>query len=253
MKLRFTLIFLLFGKLFYTQNISTDRPSNTDNSSTLNKGIFQVETGILKSNLYNLEPREVNYTLPTMLLRYGLSSKVEVRLLEEYNFLRLVSDTLHLNNPITGINSIQIGTKVQLFKKNESPFELSFLTHFNLPKFSKSAKSLENTTKLLASYKFNNSLSLGTSLFYGNDYLNNGNHNYNYSLILSKSIKTKFSIFLETYGTKTHSTKFLHSIDTGLAYLIKENFQLDFYFGSGLNHNVIFGSFGLSWYLKQKS
>ena len=253
MKLNFLILSLLLVKLFHSQNISTDRPSNTDNSSTLNQGIFQVESGIINSSPYNLNSRQINYTLPTILLRYGLSNKVELRLLEEYNFFRLVTDSLLLYNPIPGVNSIHVGTKIQLFKKEHSSFELAFLTHFSLPNFSKPTQSLENTSKLLASYKFNNSLSLGSSLFYGNDYLNNGNVNINYSLILSKSIKTKLSIFLEFYGTKNQNINTQHSIDAGLAYLIKENLQLDFYFGSGINHNMIFGSLGCSWCLNKKS
>jgi hypothetical protein len=251
MKHWLVLIFSSFVHLLYSQNISTDRPSNTDNSSTLEKNLLQFETGVLKSHLYQINPREVSYTLPTFQLRYGLSKKIEIRVLEEFGFTRLIPDTFGIIEQTPGLNSIQVGTKIQIFKKKISAFEFALLSQFVLPKFTNQTLTLQNTTKLLGSYRINNDLNLGFSIGYANDYAIKTNSKLTYSLLLGKNIASKAAIFFECYGNELNN-KFFHNCDTGIAYLIKDNVQIDFYFGTGINHAMFFSSLGLSWYLKPK-
>ena len=116
-KLRILIVSISFFNSFYSQNISTDRPSNTDNSSTLNRNLLQLETGVLKSNLFQTNPKEINYTIPTVLLRYGLSENIEIRVLEEFGFSKFVPDTFGIVQQTKGINSFEVGTKLQIFKK----------------------------------------------------------------------------------------------------------------------------------------
>lgn len=250
-KLKLFIILLSCFKTFYSQKISTDRPSNTDNSSTLFKNLLQIETGILKSNLFKTNPREINYTTPTFLLRYGLTKNIEIRLLEEFGFSQFIPDTFGIIEQSLGLNSFQLGTKIQIFKKESSPFEFALLTQFVIPKLTNENTSMINTSKLLGSYKIKNNLNLGFSIGYNNNFSIKNEGLLAYSLLLGNNIGSKTAIFFELYGNES-TTKFFHNFDSGISYLIKENIQVDFFVGTGLNHAMFFSSLGFSWYLKQK-
>ncbi len=251
MKLRLILIFTFFGNLLFSQNISTDRPSNTDNSSTLKKGFLQFETGVSKSSLYKENPREISFTIPTFQLRYGLGKNIELRILEEYGLTKFIPESFGTTEQNYGLNSIHVGTKIQILKKESSPIEFALLTQFLIPKFSNQIPELKNTTKLIGSYSLKRGLSFGFTFGYTNNYAINDNGVIAYSLLINKAIGSKTSFFLECYGLKEEINKTFINTDAGIAYLIKENIQVDFYFGTGINNSMIFGSLGFSWYLKR--
>jgi len=250
-KLRLLIILLICFNTFYSQNISTDRPSNTDNSSTLIKNLLQIETGILKSNLFKTNPREINYTTPTFLLRYGLTKNIEIRILEEFGFSQFIPDTFGIIEQTKGINSFQLGSKIQIFKNETSPFEFALLTQFVIPKLTNEYVSMINTTKLLGSYSIKNNLNLGFSVGYNNNFSIKNEALLAYSLLLGNNIGSKTAIFFELYGNDSRN-KFFQNCDAGIAYLIKENLQIDFFIGTGINHAMFFSALGFSWYLKQK-
>ena len=237
--------------LTFSQKISTDRPSNTDNSSTLIKNLLQIESGVLKSNLFKTNPREINYTTPTLQLRYGLTKNIEIRILEEFGFSQFVPDTFGIIEQTLGLNSFQLGTKIQIFKKESSPFEFALLTQFVIPKLTNENTSLINTTKLLGSYKIKNNLNLGFSFGYNNNFSIKNNGLLAYSLLVGNNIGSKTAVFFELYGNDSRN-KFFQNCDAGIAYLIKENLQIDFFIGTGINHAMFFSALGFSWYLKQK-
>ena len=250
-KLRLFFILISCVNTLFSQKISTDRPSNTDNSSTLIKNLLQIESGVLKSNLFKTNPREINYTTPTLQLRYGLTKNIEIRILEEFGFSQFVPDTFGIIEQTLGLNSFQLGTKIQIFKKESSPFEFALLTQFVIPKLTNENTSLINTTKLLGSYKIKNNLNLGFSFGYNNNFSIKNNGLLAYSLLVGNNIGSKTAVFFELYGNDSRN-KFFQNCDAGIAYLIKENLQIDFFIGTGINHAMFFSALGFSWYLKQK-
>ena len=70
-KYKFTAIILFFGYVVSAQTIVTDRPDQTESSSTIGKGELQIESGILfgtaKDDLFS----EELLLAPTVLWRYG--------------------------------------------------------------------------------------------------------------------------------------------------------------------------------------
>ena len=91
MKIRFTYISLLLstGVIFAQDDIKssksltplvTDRPDATEASSTVGKGVFQIESGGLYESFEENSIQLENYTYNTTLLRYGLLDNVELRL-----------------------------------------------------------------------------------------------------------------------------------------------------------------------------
>ena len=117
MKKKYLLILTyLFTLTAFSQSINTDRPDQTEGSSTINKGTFQIETGILLSEDDNTN--EKSLFLPSTLLRFGITDNIELRIFQE------IEHKIYHSNTITGFNDLQLGLKLQLFKKENSGIQL---------------------------------------------------------------------------------------------------------------------------------
>jgi hypothetical protein len=62
------------------EKVETDRPDQTESPSIVPKGWLQFETDLSREQYSD----DVLYTLPTLLSRYGLLKKLELRLITEY-------------------------------------------------------------------------------------------------------------------------------------------------------------------------
>ncbi|MEJ2113997.1 MAG: hypothetical protein P8X62_10030 [Flavobacteriaceae bacterium] len=77
-------IVLLFFTIYYnlnSQSIITDRPDQTESSSTIEKGSLQIETGILVGFTNNNDFSEEQLLAPTTLFRCGISKGFEISLI----------------------------------------------------------------------------------------------------------------------------------------------------------------------------
>ena len=113
----------------YSQTIITDRPDQTESSSTVPKGSFQIETGLsleyVKSDGINYQ----NWYGPSNLFRVGLTDFIE---------LRVVTSLVNLKNigkeySTTGISDLEVGGKVKLYTTKNGRFILGFLSHLVIP------------------------------------------------------------------------------------------------------------------------
>lgn len=74
-----------------------------------------------------------------------------------------------------------------------------------------------------------------------------GLSSFTYSTALGFSISKKLGGYIEPFGA-FHEGGFYESFfDTGLTYLIRDNFQLDVSYGFGLNNDMHYFSTGFSW------
>jgi len=62
-----------------SQPLVTDRPDATEASSTVGKGILQIETGGLYESYEDNAVQSENYTFNTTLVRYGILENLELR------------------------------------------------------------------------------------------------------------------------------------------------------------------------------
>ena len=104
-----TLLFLFITLISFSQNIITDRPDQTESSSTVSFKSLQIEMGILLLRSNGIQSN----AYPSVLWRYGVSEKFEVRLLTQFE----TNKTLNSSLKNGGISDLQIGAKIQLFKK----------------------------------------------------------------------------------------------------------------------------------------
>jgi len=116
----FVFLFILFSKVLFSQDIITDRPDQTESAVVVGEKKIQIESGILNQQETDGERR---LSAPINLFRYGISKKVELRLNLEH------SEEINY-----GIESIEIGSKINLNKNQNSLTKVGFLSHLLLPK-----------------------------------------------------------------------------------------------------------------------
>jgi len=235
-----TLILVLsLGQL--KAQIVTDRPDQTESSSTVGKGNLQIEAGLLIGSEGD-EPLSTRQILaPTTLFRYGITKGIELRFMGQLESLKLQDQVFW------GISDIEFGAKFQVFQKEGSRSEVAFLTHLVLPTgpAELTNDAFGTINKLAISHEINEYMGLGYNL--GFNYLGSGKGDLTYSLVLGVGLGEKMSIYAEPYGEYVNLDNFLHNFDAGLTYLVEENLQLDVSFGLGLNHRMNYVSVGCCW------
>lgn len=244
-KLKYLIIIALFVINYsaFSQELITDRPDQTESSSTVTKGSLQIESGLLLgfSESNSISHREIS--APTTLFRLGLTEGIEIRVSNQYENIKNQTT----KEEISGISDLELGTKIQILKQEGLNIEIAFLSHALIPTGSKNLTNdkFGSINKLAVSHSINEDVGIGYNIGY--NYFGRGDGDLTYSLALGFAISSKAGIYIETYGDyiefKNHESNF----DAGLTYLIKDNLQLDFSFGSGVNHTMNYIAVGFSW------
>ena len=99
---------MLFISDYAFAQISTDRPDQTESSSTIPSGSIQIETGILLDEIGSCSEKELY--IPNTLFRIGLTEKIELRILNQ------IIHKINTGQSNSGINDIEFGAKIQLLK-----------------------------------------------------------------------------------------------------------------------------------------
>ena len=99
--------------------------------------------------------------------------------------------------------------------------------------------------KLLISHSITETIGIGYNLGY--NYYGIGDGDANYSLAIGIVITDKVSLYAEPYGEFVEFEEHISNFDAGVTYLLKDNFQLDYSFGLGLNNDMNYMSIGFSW------
>lgn len=138
-KLILSLIFIIGSLAASAQGIITDRPDQTESSSTVALGSFQIESGLL----YRISEYDRQILAPTTLFRYGLTKGIEIRVTNQFesmkNYISFDKEVDYEKTDLYswGLNDIEVGAKIQLFKKEDVNTEVAFLTHLVIPTGSK--------------------------------------------------------------------------------------------------------------------
>ena len=202
---------------------------------------MQIETGVLlgyEGDQINTSEQQL---LPTTLFRYGLIDKVELRILSQFENNKSCSDC----PSIRGISDIEIGAKIKLYQGNG--INVAFLSHVIVPTGSHDLSLHDNGSinKLALEHDLTDNISIGYNAGY--DYFGEGNGDLTYSVAIGVGINDKVGIYIEPYGAFNDLDKYESNFDAGFTYSLKKHTQLDFSFGTGLNHDMNYISLGASF------
>lgn len=234
-----TFIFLVTLNAF-SQEIVTDRPDQTESSVTVATGNLQIESGVSIAN----EGRVTSTFLPSTLLRYGIFEGVELRFVFQNESTEISLDGG--NRKYQGFSDLEIGTKIQILKKENVNTEIAFLSHLIIPS-AKTGITTDNfgvINKLSVSHSLSDIVGIGYNIGYD---LVEKQSALTYSVALGISFSDKVGFYVEPYGSWAEQNDFESNFDLGITYLVRPNLQLDVSYGTGINNDMNYLSAGFSW------
>jgi hypothetical protein len=246
MKNTLLLLLLMLASVhaFAQDPIETDRPSETDATATVPKKHFQMENGFTHEQTAD-DAREL--TLPQSLFKYGLTDKLELRLITE------VANVKETDTTTSGLKPVTIGFKTNLWAEKGLLPETSIIVQAALPQLA--SKDFESVhvapeVRLL----FMNTLSDNIDLSYNlaSEWVGEtGIPTYQYTVSPNFKLTNHINAFIEEYAFFPQHDKPDHWADAGLMFLITNNLQLDISGGyelTGHNHyHGYFESIGVSF------
>lgn len=222
----------------------TDRPDMTESAVSLAPGLMQVETGFHFEN-DKVGEFETNYrNLNTSLIRYGLIDGLEFRFGFGYASFSFPGTTEQ------GFEPLSFGFKYELSRQSGILPEMAVLNTF-VPDFSGSSEFRPGAWggEFLgaAAWAFE-SLDLGANIGVAFEDNTRGAL-FPYSTAVGFSLVNSLGGFVELFGVLAESESPAHSGNLGLTFLVNPDFQLDAYYGFGLNERAVDWSagVGLSW------
>jgi hypothetical protein len=236
------MLLFMIGKL-QGQTTFLNRPSKTESTTVLGKGVFQIESTYEIELTGDSDEREKEILFPGFLLSYGLGWGVELRFSSQYETYR--DKFLSVN----GFTDIDIGAKIKLLKGNDKKNEVALISHFFIPTGSNgiSNERLGNETLVLVWHELTEKLGIEYNIGYSNFEIDSEKGNFVYSFVSDYEINDKLGVFIETYGELTEFEELEASFDLGLAYQFTDNLEFELAAGTGINHKMFFTLIGLSW------
>jgi hypothetical protein len=248
LKSLFFFVSLFFSSVLFAQGkplVNPDRPDQTDAAYTIEKRYLQVENGLFLHH----DEESKTYGIANILLRLGVIKNFELRLGG-----LLVNEKKKLVHANTGIQSAELGFKINVFKQKGILPATSFGSSSTLPfLFSAPFKTglIQNTTKFL----FSNDLSTTTQLGYNVGIITVKHEApvWFYTISLSKGLNEKLGCFIEGYSFFQSATKPDFNFDGGFSYSLSDFFVMDIAAGfSASNSQTYFITAGISYLLPGK-
>lgn len=234
----------------------TDRPDATEASSTVGRGILQIETGGFYDSFKENNIQSENYTFNTTLVRYGILDNIELRL--GWNLVEGITkiDGVKLDNVMSGFSPLLLGVKIDITEEKEGLPEIAFIGHI-FPLFSASKDYRPETTAVDFRFSLSHTLSENSSLGYnlGAEWGNDSSEAAGvYTIAYGYGITNKFGFYIELYGDLPEDSSANHYWDAGFTYLVNNDLQLDTYFGTSITEgqDILLG-LGASYRFRKKN
>lgn len=222
----------------------TDRPDQTESSSTVPVGSVQVEAGWLREEI---DDEVTSESAPGVLLRIGLTEELELR----------VGWAGWVEAGIDGSGDAELGLKWHLWRAQGNRPDAALLVGTSVPVGSAAVTS--DAWDPAFRFAFEHELSSTVGLAYNVGYAwetteENGRRSREGAAIwtaaLGFGLSDEVGAFIELFGALPDGGS-ESSIDGGLTWLVRPNLQVDLYAGVGLSSTApdSFVGLGFSWRL----
>lgn len=233
MKIKILLFILVTTAKINAQSepLEADRPDQTETPSIVPKGMFQVESGF---SYEKLATENAVFALPSTLWKYGISQKIELRLITEWVFEQTE------NQKQNGFLPVAIGCKVNLLKENGWLPKTSLITHISLKNIASSNYKFDYYVpdfRFTMQRQLSEKVSLGCNLGATWDGFSNQSTGI-YTLTTGYSITEKVGAYVEVFGFAPQNETAYHNFDGGFTYLINDNFMVDLSSGLGITQSA---------------
>ncbi len=239
---KFIMLLILAGSVSAqeVEDIVTDRPDQTESAVTVPRGFFQFELGASIEHVTSFNSpigkyRLYSHSYPSLLIRYGVTKSIELRLASEYQQEEL-SNPADPEPNITGFSPLTIGSKIQLFTEKGTRPDAAFIFHLNIPFDTDGpfqSRYIGTDFRFAVAHSLSERFSLSYNL--GGEWSGDSPQATGiYTLTLGMSLSNKISAFAESYGFLTQGEAPDHRLDGGFTYLITKNVQADISGGIGI-------------------
>lgn len=240
-----------------TGRMETDRPDQTESTVITRKNYLQIEFGFNYEKAFGL----TNYVHPTILSKYGLSKKFELRLITEFGSVENPSIPQIADKYSSGLFPVQIGGKLALVKEKGLLPEISFLFHVAPDKL---ASKKFHTSYWAPNFRFSMQHTLSENIGLGYNIGaewdgESGTPYWIYTIAPGFNIGKNWYAYIELFGAVKNGEKPQHAADAGIACYLSDNSKIDLSGGVGLSketfdHYIAIGySFRLNTKGKSKS
>ena len=249
-------VLFLFPVFAAAQNeeMETDRPSESFTPTIVSKKHLQAEVGFRKEHDTDEGRRSNDYLYPSALLKYGVSKKLELRMLIEEEADYDYAPEKH--KTAAGLEPVKIGVKYNLFDEKGAIPKTSVIVRADIPKLA-SPDFKGDFVAPLFRLAMENSLTKKLSLVYniGEEWEEDNVHGeLFYSISPQLEITDKFKAFAEVFGDLSKQQTAKNTFDAGLLYQVTPNLQFDIFGGVALSANAPdnFIEAGISFRLPRK-
>lgn len=229
MKFRTVIALILIFTSGFSQEITgiqTDRPDQTECPFIVPKKHFQVESGFVYESISNLEK---SFAYPSVLWKYGVNDKFELRVITELVHNRDTSIKL------TGISPVQIGFKTKLLEERGWIPTTSFIVHAAIPRVA--SRGLQSSYFAPNfRFTFNHTLGERFSLGYNLGAEWDGEKPdaiFIYTLTSGFKLAQRWNTYIEVFGFMRPGIQD-HHVDGGFTFLPYPHMQFDLSAGFGL-------------------
>lgn len=246
--IKITILFVLLSFISFAQQpFSADRPGQSISAFNMPAGILQLELGLNYSGtLFADDDLDRMYSLPTVMIRYGVLDFLELRLENSYQIM-----DSHFYPTEKGLADFKLGFKLNLRNNELHKTNYAFIGYVTIPQ-DNSPLSYGKVTGGLT-FAVNHQWSENFSMAYNAGIVRDPNAIFHFSNSLSANyaVSNHFSIFAETYN-ETFTPEYEDSrtdvnYNIGASFLLDEKLQLDAFYGFGDSIQTNSFNIGISW------
>lgn len=231
----------------FTEVLRTGRPGFTIGSFTVGKGYGQIQSGIDVFGSTDASNERTRGILTNTVFRYGLGQTLEAGMLVEYRSETL--DSSLSSSSRAGWSNIDIGLKKHVLVSRGPGPDIGLQVRFRIPNTSNDYPGDQVATKFMVVVGQQLSEKVRLIINGGGEWdPQGGPFKSMYTLNLQAPITASLGTFVEAAGSVKSGRSDI-TFQTGLAWLLSHNLQLDVYGSYGDNHGLrsFLVSTGVSW------
>jgi len=235
-----------------SDQITSDRPFFTQSPFTVSKGNYQIEAGYGRVYLKYFSTKLTTHLFPDMLLRYGISDKVEIGIAWSYYRATINSG---FSRHTTGTTDLIVSSKIRLTSDGAEFPNTSFVFNLKLPSGSSRYDDPSASFGLLYRFHSTSGTYLSGSTLLASESSRAVLFIVHQTFLLNVSLSDKVSIFVEPYvlyyvtgsGYQSQGDYFYNS---GITYSKSDDVEFSLTFGQEIDsffNSNYFASIGIAY------
>jgi hypothetical protein len=226
--------------------VSTNRPNQTDAILLVPEGAIQLEAGIGYSGTSSSTEELDILFLPSLQVRYGLKSKIELNIFYDYNsvkYLTSFQDVKYSNHVLT------LGSKFPLWNENGAIPQATAVVNIHYVNLLDGAKDdWDLEPRIIFQNTISSRFSLAYMLRYRNDLA--------FTIVPAFALNDQWSTFIEYFSDIRLSPEPFdenyNGLNIGFGYLVNNRITIDIMYGTVFTENVNTNllTTGLGWWIR---